>query len=113
MTTSWHRYDGFSGDAICCPTCDNDYTHPVCVESITRYGEDNEKGTRVMVWGHKVNFSQDANTGNPSKRRSGIKIRFSCENGCDDFVVTFAQNKGRTMTDVDILFGQGATNVTY
>ena len=92
---------------VMCPTCGEYYTHHMGVEVITRHKEDDKTGTRVTVRGHHVAFGNNAELRNPSMRRDGVVIRFSCELGCDDFILTFAQHKGMTLVDCDILTGQG------
>jgi hypothetical protein len=92
---------------ITCPSCKDSYTRNMGVECISRYSEDAKLGTRVTIRGHRVFFENDAERGNPSERRDGVVLRFSCESGCDDFILTFAQHKGITYVDCIVLTGQG------
>ena len=98
---------GGCNSSVMCPSCGDMWTHHMGVEVITRYQEDDKKGTRVTVKDHHVSFSNDAERKNPSERRDGIVIRFSCEMGCDDFILTFAQHKGVSYIDCEVLCGQG------
>lgn len=96
-------------DCILCPTCGNPYTHHIGVQSITRFCEDNPKGTNVTIRGHQVSFSNDAKTHNASSRRDSIIMRFYCEYGCDDFLVSIIQHKGITFIRSDVIDGSGCS----
>jgi hypothetical protein len=93
---------------ITCPSCGEDYTHGVGMEYIERE-EDAKKGNRITVRGGLVSKSTDAITHNMSERRGSMLLRFSCEQGCDDFIISFYQHKGITFFDAFVLKGQGNT----
>jgi hypothetical protein len=99
----------YSAGQVLCPSCGEDYTHHSAVKSVTRYCEDDKKGTSVTVCGHNVSFSNDAETDNESSRRDSISIRFTCENGCDDFILAFAQHKGITFLHINVIKGAGCS----
>jgi len=99
---------GFLGEVIC-PTCRESYTHHLSIKSITRYHEDATRGTSVAVQGHHISFSNDAEKDNTSSRRDSVSIRFSCEQGCDDFTLSFSQHKGVTHFDCQIIKGAGSS----
>ena len=92
-----------------CPTCKQYYTHHVGVEAVERFEEDAEFGTVVIVRGHDVSFSNDAKKRSASDRRGSVSIRISCEQGCDDFLISFVQHKGTTYINCDVLTGVGNT----
>lgn len=94
---------------VLCPSCGEYYTHHLAVKSVTRYCEDDKKGTSVTVRDHNVSFSNDAETDNESSRRDSISIRFTCEKGCDDFMLAFAQHKGITFLHTSIIKGAGCS----
>jgi hypothetical protein len=92
-----------------CPTCKNSHTHHVGVESAERFEEDAEFGTVVTVRGHHVSFSNDAGKRSVSRRRGSVSIRMSCEQGCDDFLISFVQHKGTTYINCNVLTEAGNT----
>jgi len=94
---------------VVCPTCSDPCTHHVAVQSIERFSEDDKKGTSAIIRGHQISLSNDAEKENASSRRGSISIRFTCEHGCDDFIVYFAQHKGYTNINFKILDGLGCT----
>jgi hypothetical protein len=100
--------DNSAGEVVC-PSCGDCYTHHLAAKSVTRYCEDDKKGTSVTVRGHNVSFSNDAETDNESSRRDSIAIRFTCENGCDDFILAFAQHKGITFLHTNVIKGAGCS----
>jgi hypothetical protein len=76
-----------------CPYCGDEHLHHENVEIFDRT-EDAEVGRHVIVNASGAHLSME---GNPSNRRSGVKIRFSCE-GCDKKPELFlVQHKGETM----------------
>tara|TARA_R110002126_G_scaffold101650_1_gene233686 strand:+ start:86 stop:454 length:369 start_codon:yes stop_codon:yes gene_type:complete len=97
------------GGEVICPSCGESYTHHLAVKSVTRYCEDDKKGTSVTVRGHNVSFSNDAETDNASARRDSFSIKFTCESGCDDFILAFSQHKGITFLHTSIIKGAGCS----
>ena len=94
---------------VVCPSCGESYTHHLAVKSVTRYSEDDKKGTSITVRGHNVSFSNDAETDNSSSRRDSVSIRFTCEHGCDDFILAFSQHKGMTFLHISVIKGAGCS----
>ena len=82
-----------------CPHCDDVYLHHDRVEVFER-GEDEEKGLHLSIEGGKANFDTNLD-GNPSSRRHGIKIRFSCENCSNISFLCISQLKGMTTIDFE------------
>ena len=83
-----------------CAECGDPYTHQFAVEVYFRH-EDCESGAFLRV-------SQDGalpilGEGNPSKRRDGLRILLSCENCGAVSGVTFAQHKGFTHVDYEVV----------
>lgn len=75
--------------------CEN--LHQISMEYFDRR-EDSEKGLHVYAQLGKQLLVDDKMTGNPSQRREGIKIRFSCEccNG-EIHTLNIVQHKGMTL----------------
>jgi hypothetical protein len=92
---------------VCCPSCGDLWTHGVGIESIERKYGDAKTGSKITVRGHIVSRSDDVIKNNISERRGSLSLRFSCEQGCDDFMISFYQHKGITFVDSFILKGQG------
>ncbi len=90
-------YDGF-GAELECPKCKGNYLHHEKVEVFDRH-EDKTDGLHVVVGDQDVYVDKDL-TGNPSARRHGLKIHFSCES-CDALpVLSISQHKGQTYIDL-------------
>lgn len=70
--------EGIFNNYFLCPLCASDYTHHVGVSVYFRE-EDADKGLCVDVYGDTV-FTSSLMGGNPSPRRDGIRINFTCEN---------------------------------
>lgn len=102
---------GNLGTALLCPCCGNEYLHQEDVH-IWDHGEDSETCNYVeMVDGKGRAFGEvpvTAVPGNPSPRRSGLCITFTCE-GCHPpehqhpsqkrppFALDIYQHKGQTI----------------
>jgi hypothetical protein len=88
---------------LVCPRCGFNYLHQGCVTVYDR--SEDERTTRVVEVANGSatlsNLPSD-NAANPSSRRHGLAISFSCE-GCgggtsDDIIeLTVAQHKGQTV----------------
>lgn len=80
---------GKESPGLCCPACNDGQLTPSAGNGnlhqagvhIFRRREDEKKGTVVYVGHEKVltEFSGDVKTNNPSFRRQGMLIEFSCE----------------------------------
>jgi hypothetical protein len=80
---------------LLCPRCGDDYLHHGRVEVFAR--TEDATGVHTTVEAETVRVDRDL-TGNPSGRRHGVTIAFSCE-GCPDdpdLLLTIAQHKGQT-----------------
>lgn len=83
-----------------CPECrgEHDYLHHSTVETFTR-GEDAQTGTHYVITPDDRCYEDDNLFGNPSPRRDGIRIHFTCEN-CDlDRPLWIYQHKGQTFIE--------------
>jgi hypothetical protein len=93
--------DAGSVSILRCPRCGGEYLHHMGVKVFDR-GEDGPAVVRTSVTGgaSKMELVLAADSQNPSSRRDGLAIQFSCE-GCggsaDDLIeLTIAQHKGST-----------------
>ena len=90
----------YAGDPVLkCPLCGEHYLHQGRVDVFKR-SEDEEAVTRTTVmWDGTASVATVANTGsgNPSSRRDGLTIGFSCEMCNDIFVLSISQHKGQTL----------------
>jgi hypothetical protein len=90
--------EGFGGE-LKCPSCGNNYLHHEKVEVFER-GEDEEKGLHVTIENGAVTTNNNL-SGNPSSRRHGLLVHFSCE-GCKATpVLSLSQHKGNTWVDIN------------
>ena len=83
---------------LSCPACNGDNLHQTRVEVFTRTGEDAVQGLHVTVphdVAQPVTLDADIDA-NPSERRQGITIHFTCETCRCLPVLHIAQNKGST-----------------
>ena len=86
-----------SGADLLCPACGNAFLHHESVEVFERT-EDADHGLHVTVSGGKSEADTNL-AGNPSSRRHGLFVRFSCET-CDAVpILTIRQHKGSTVID--------------
>jgi hypothetical protein len=92
--------DSGSSSDLLCPRCGSEYLCHTGAVFFNR-GEDGESVVRIEVDGPKVGTSvvPSANSGNPSSRRHGMTIQFSCEqcSGPGDLLdLNIGQHKGVT-----------------
>ncbi|MCR1303006.1 MULTISPECIES: hypothetical protein [Enterobacter] len=79
---------------LCCPHCKGTYLHQYKYEIFDR-AEDAQEGNHVVVDGSDVTINRSME-GNPSARRDGLKIYFTCE-GCEENpTLLITQHKGQT-----------------
>ena len=83
-----------SGALLECPACHGNHLHHNKVEVFDR-AEDQDGGLHVSVASGKVVEDSDL-SGNPSKRRHGLSIHFTCEHCPATPVLSVAQHKGNT-----------------
>lgn len=97
MIPKFDDYQDSYGADLLCPACGFTYLHHTSVEIFER-SEDAENGVHITVEGGKATVDNSLK-GNPSSRRHGLRIRFSCE-GCEATpVLTIKQHKGKTAVD--------------
>lgn len=82
------------GGRLECPSCGNDYMHHDRVE-IFECGEDAASGLRVVV-SDAVVTTDTSLQGNPSSRRHGLRVHFSCEGCAVRSFMEISQHKGNT-----------------
>ncbi|MDZ5727787.1 hypothetical protein SPG90_04555 [Enterobacter sp. D2] len=80
-----------------CPYCNSNYLHQGKVEVFERQ-EDAKEGTHVIIDNDDVTINRNL-SGNPSRRRHGLKIGFWCENCKEHPVMSIYQHKGQTMLE--------------
>ena len=85
------------GQALRCPGCGDEYLHHEGMDWFDR-NEDDKHGIHTAISHRKVDVDGNM-TGNPSYRRHGLTIRFSCEH-CDYApVLAISQHKGNTFVE--------------
>jgi len=91
---------GEGGAALRCPCCGSIYLRHEVVEVFER-SEDAEIGWHVTVKEREV--MADTNlSGNPSTRRHGLLVHFSCE-GCEAIsTLSLGQHKGITYIELNL-----------
>jgi hypothetical protein len=82
-----------------CPKCDGSNLHHERVE-VFECGEDAKTGVHVVVANGKATVDTSLD-GNPSARRHGLRIHFSCETCDAQPVMSVAQHKGSTYFDIE------------
>ena len=97
MQPSFGQFDDSFGAELLCPSCGGNYLHHEHVEVFER-GEDEEKGLHISV-AHGKTTVDGSMVGNPSKRRHGVLIHFSCEACSAKPVLCISQHKGNTLVD--------------
>ena len=75
-------------------SCGAEYLHQEAVEVFSR--KEDDQATAVVIDQYTGSVDSVTST-NPSDRRHGIRIRFSCEEGgCEDASLVIFQHKGQT-----------------
>ena len=96
------NHEHWGNQVLVCPGCGSAYLHSGRVTVYDRKAgkEDAEHTTVTTVRNGRAKTTEDipsGHAGNPSDRRHGVAVAFSCE-GCDGkFELTFAQHKGVTL----------------
>jgi predicted RNA-binding Zn-ribbon protein involved in translation (DUF1610 family) len=92
-TREWNN----KASLLICPRCGSDTLHHERVTSFDR-AEDASQVVKTAVFAGNVSVDPAAsNTGNPSSRRDGIVIDFTCEQcGNAPLQLTIGQHKGST-----------------
>lgn len=84
------------GDVLLCGNCNGMYLHMGYVDTYIRTTEDSETGNHTKVIGSKTE-RDDEMYGNPSERRDGVTLSFTCEDCNAVNFLSLAQNRGHTM----------------
>ena len=90
---------------LLCPQCGYQCTYHEAITVFDRLGEDAESTflTRVCSYGTVTRLVPSSEVDNPSNRRHGLAIEFSCE-GCNGISeLTVAQHKGETQLEVRVI----------
>lgn len=87
-----------------CPACDGFYLHQGRTEIFNR-GEDEAEGTHVVIEGENVQTNRDL-SGNPSGRRHGLTIHFTCETCPAAVQMHIYQHKGNTFVGMEYQEGK-------
>lgn len=77
-------------DALVCPVCGGNCLHQCGVAYFERTAEDGPTGT-LLTTGMTQPLPD-----NPSQRRNGLAIEFSCESNCGRLRLAIVQHKGGT-----------------
>ena len=80
---------------LLCPGCKGNYLHHGLVEVFNRNKEDGGEGFHFKIKHLHVNTDENM-VDNPSSRRDGILIHFSCEFCGAEPVMAIMQHKGQT-----------------
>jgi hypothetical protein len=89
-----HNNDENEGELLC-PSCGLRYLHHEVIEIYER-SEDEEEGLHVTVERGKTLKADTCLKGNPSNRRHGLTIEFSCEGCAHRPKLSISQHKGET-----------------
>lgn len=81
---------------LTCPGCGGQHLHHVLVDVFARHQEDSETGLHVVVGSVDLIVDQQM-TDNPSPRRGGLTVQFSCEDCEVTTLLHVFQHKGSTM----------------
>ena len=88
--------DGF-GTGLKCPSCGESNLHQGAVNVWNRAQEDSNTGLAACIDGQEGYVGKDERmTGNPSFRRDGMTIDFSCEHCEGGRTLAIFQHKGTT-----------------
>lgn len=97
-------YNENQENAISCPVCGEDCLHHTDVKVYNRGNEDNENYDVVLIdseHGTSLIPVQDEDRPNPSDRRDGVRISFTCEQECEVPDLMLYQHKGTTYLEWD------------
>ncbi len=97
MELAFEQYEDGFGSVLECPSCNGSYLYHGKVEIFER-APDSDAGIHVSV-ADGTHFVDNDLTGNPSDRRHGLCIHFTCENCSAQPILTIAQHKGNTWVD--------------
>jgi hypothetical protein len=86
-------------NVLLCPCCGDNYLHHGQVCTFTRATQDADSGIafRIDAGGNGSISRSSQLKGNPSSRRDGITVDFTCENCGNTSTLGIAQHKGQTL----------------
>lgn len=88
----------FENENLCCAHCGEDNLHHREVQVFARPQEDGPYyRTSLPADGYSIGVPVHAEQGNPSRRRSGVKVLLTCEHCPGVSALTIAQHKGFTI----------------
>lgn len=99
MIPKFEGYDEQGDGELVCPACGGLNLHHEKIEIFER-AEDSVTGLHVTVENLKLELDNKLD-GNPSTRRHGMKIQFSCETCKAIPVLSICQHKGQTYVSFD------------
>lgn len=82
-----------------CPNCSSIYMRQCKIEIFER-GEDDKQGNHVIVDGDNISVDRSM-ADNPSARRQGMRIYFSCEECKEKPKLAITQHKGQTFFEFE------------
>ncbi len=86
-----------TSSVLVCPNCGEEYLHHEGIVSYDRTEDSNVLlKTKIKRYDVHSEYVNSEGSGNPSDRRDGVAIHFSCECCYADMRLTLAQHKGRT-----------------
>lgn len=89
-----HAPSAWADVFLVCPCCKGGKLHHGLVDVFVRQDEDEEYGLHVRA--HRQVEINTSMAGNPSRRRDGLVVRFSCENCTATPRMALIQHKGAT-----------------
>ena len=97
MQPTFEQYLENTGALLLCPSCNGNSLRHEKVEVFER-DEDKSDGIHISIAGGAATIDNNL-VGNPSSRRHGLGIRFTCEHCSAHPVMTIVQHKGNTWID--------------
>ncbi len=101
---------GHDGGELVCPSCGNNYLHHERIEVFDRK-EGEATGLHVTIDDGKAVVDNNLD-GNPSDRRHGLRIHFSCEGCTAKPFMEIIQHKGNTFVGMGAVPGNPADKST-
>lgn len=97
MQPEFEQYIEGAGALLLCPSCGGNYLHHEKVEIFERI-EDADDGIHISVSDGTATVDKNL-IDNPSSRRHGLIIHFTCEHCPATPIMTIIQHKGNTWID--------------
>jgi hypothetical protein len=93
----WHPKDPATKALLHCPHCNDEHLHHHHVLVFSRPREDGPVARTFVGTDGDISHIPGSWKGNPSDRRHGVAIAFSCESCGKHAELTIAQEKGNTL----------------